>query len=288
MRSVTINGRLGPCIDIYDVPSDSSTPIAQDIFVHRLPDIPLVASFQLPLLADRHQGCIWTRSESRTSVSDFYMRIGQPCESTAICDQLVTFGLYGEYRATRESFQGVVSISRLEDILMRESEARGIKIPTSLQISWNHWSSAVSLQKIKSSALVPKPNNTLIARLCRSSNDASHAVMVIRDYNQQLIHAPSGHMTQRLGQHPKTSVLYEQHSFDQFEVVNETKSLSSSLFVGKSVTYGLGYRTRTIDMGEYSPNTTTSTVNWYEDEIRIVADTGNVSILVPGNQYKDY
>lgn len=183
MRSVTINGRLGPCIDIYDVPSDSNIPIAQDIFVHRLPDIPLVASFQLPLLADRHQGCIWTRPESRTSVSDFYMRIGQPCESTAICDQLVTFGLYGEYRATGESFQGVVSISRLEDILMRKSEARGINIPTSFQISWNHWSSAVSLQKIKSSALVPKPNNTLIARLCRSSNDASHAVMVIRDYN---------------------------------------------------------------------------------------------------------
>lgn len=95
-------------------------------------------------------------------------------------------------------------------------------------------------------------------------------------------------MTQRLGNHFKTSDSYDQQSFDEFEVVNETKSLSSSLFVGKSVTYGLGYRTRTIDMGEYSPNTTTSTVNWYEDEIRIVADTGDVSILVPGNQYKNY
>lgn len=280
MRSYSINGRLVPCIDLYDVPTDPKTPIARDIFVRQLPDIPHVASSQLPPLAERHVGCIWRADVDRTCVSDFVLEVGQPHESTAIFDQLVTFRLNGGFDDKTMAIEGVVSISRLEELLSRESQAKRISDTYPLRISWNHWSSAVSLQRTDPSTSLPEPKSTLVARLGRSSRDASQAVMVIRDYNQQLLHAPSGHMTKLLGHHSQTG-LDDSHPFELFRVVNETRSLDSLLFLGGSLNFGLGYRIRTIELGVYSPATERSKIHWYENMIWIISDVGDVSTFVP-------
>jgi hypothetical protein len=268
-----LSGRPFPVIDVYDIPQGLESPVAADIDLRHLPIMKHVASFRFPPLADNRDPL----QPKNAHIFDMSIERGQPSESTGIFDQMLAFRLDGDFDNKEETIQGVISISRLQNIMLDDVRKRG----RPLRIDWTRWLSAVSLEKSTSSALVPQPKNTLVAKLARSRDDPSRAVMILRDYNQQLLHAPSNHMNRRLGRFTFGSDLTNQKNFDdsasRFEVVYETKSIKTTLFEDGSIEYGLGHRIRKIDMGKYSPNTARSKIYWYEDLLWILHGTVNVS-----------
>ena len=152
----------------------------------------------------------------------------------------------------------------------------------SVEVYWNSWSWAASLHHSKSSTVL-EPRSTRIANLARSRKDKTHAVMMIRDYNQRLLMAPPGHIYRNIGNanevcEPTDLIKVEDRVQDTFKPVDEVKSIKSDLF-GQTVTYGLGHRLRMIDLGEYSYSTSTSRLYWDGDWMAIVPHLPNVSSL---------
>lgn len=63
----------------------------------------------------------------------------------------------------------------------------------------------------------------------------------------------------------------------RFTTVTETRVVKSILF-GKDVEYGLGHRVRTMDLGVYPHDTSTSRLFWSEEYMQIIASTPGVSL----------
>jgi hypothetical protein len=268
-----LSGRPFPVIDVYDIPKGFESPVTADIDLRHLPVLNHVASFRFPPLADNRD----PSQPKNAHIFDMSIERGQPSESTGIFDQMLAFRLDGDFDNKEETIQGVISISRLQDIMLDDVGKKG----RPLRIDWTRWLSAVSLEKSTSSALVPQPKNTLVAKLARSQDDPARAVIILRDYNQQLLYAPSNHMNRRLGRSMPGNDTINQNKFDDsaspFEVVKETKLIKTAVFEDGSIEYGLGHRIRKIDMGKYSPNTARSKIYWYEDLLWILPGTENVS-----------
>ena len=140
-------------------------------------------------------------------------------------------------------------------------------------VEWDQWSSAASIYKSKSS--VPhESRGTQVARIARSRLDRANAVMVVRDYSQQLLIAPPGHMLRDLGRPTENldsadSISSKPDPTETFKATAGHESLASQIF--GPVSCGLGYRERTIQLGQYGPNTLSARLFWQDDEILSVA-----------------
>jgi hypothetical protein len=115
---------------------------------------------------------------------------------------------------------------------------------------------------------------TQVARIARSRLDRANAVMVIRDYSQQLLIAPPGHMIRDLGrptENPDSadSISWKPDPTETFKATAGHESLANQIF--GPVRCGLGYRETTIQLGQYGPNTLSARLFWQDDEILSVA-----------------
>jgi hypothetical protein len=106
--------------------------------------------------------------------------------------------------------------------------------------------------------------------------------MLIRDYNQQMLHAPPDHLTRSLGHPTENFDLNETKDEEEVSVakpfipVVEPRYLDSLLFGGQ-VDYGLGHRLRMVDLGEYSHSTAKSRLFWSGKRMELVLPTTGVS-----------
>jgi len=230
-----INGNTYPCLDIHDVPQTSHPITAIGVIrTELLPTIPLVVSFRFPPLQKPQPGCLWARpSQTYSHLSEFAIKLPRPSDLNYVNDQVITFRLEGKLRGKSEKLQGVILVSRLRDIMRQAVVRKSAKVAASapklqtnidpnphmppdkvdsqnpkpavpfddvVSIRWEDWSDAVSSQLSKSSTVL-EPRYTQVASLARSKKDKTCAVMMIRDYNQQTLHAPTGFMARNLG-HP--------------------------------------------------------------------------------------
>jgi hypothetical protein len=109
-------------------------------------------------------------------------------------------------------------------------------------------------------------------------------LLVIRDYNQQMLRAPLGHLTIKAlghtaGAHNQNAVK-RQSPADRFEVVNESQSITSGLFFDREVRYGLYHRKRILDMGQDSYDDATSGIVWGDERIWTVAYSFYVGVFL--------
>lgn len=286
------------------------------IETEQLPAMPLVASFLLPPLKSSQPGCLWSRPPKSSSVvSKFEIKIQQPSSLSYMNDQVMTFRLEGSSGGKSEKLQGVVLLSRLRDIMVhtiRDKSKRSADVgssttgsktslgsvkstlpgkfddvksestlpfPESVHIPWKDWSDAVSIQHSKSTTIL-EPKFTQVASVARSKKDKTHAVMMIRDYNQQMLYAPPGHMMRYLG-HPTANYYpdekndFKEPTVKPFVTSTEPKSIDTVLF--GHIKYGLGHRTRMVDLGVYERNTATSKMFWDSHHMGIVPTTPDVS-----------
>jgi hypothetical protein len=154
-----------------------------------------------------------------------------------------------------------------------------------LHADWDSWSSAAALHHSNSSTVL-QPKRTSVASLARSRKDKTHAVMIIRDYSQRLLLAPSGHLERNLG-HPTENggpslSIDSDNDKSKFRPVTEPRIIDSCLF-GGPVEYGLGHRIRMVDIGKYSPKTATSKVFWDGSLMFIFPQLPNVSSVAPSS-----
>jgi len=274
--------------------------------------MPLFASFQFPPLQKSQPGCLWARPTRLYShLSEFAIRLPRPSDLNYINDQVVTFRLEGKVRGKSEKLQGVILVSRLRDIMGQAVVQKSAKVAASapklqtnidpnphippakvdsqnlkpavpsddvVSINWEDWSDAVSLHPSKSSTVL-EPRYTQVANLARSKKDKTRAVMIIRDYNQQTLHAPTGFMTRNLGhptenRDPEVKSEFKDYIVKPFQTVIESKSIDTILF--GNIRYGLGHRMRMIDLGEYTHNTATSMMFWDASYMGVVPSTPDV------------
>jgi len=99
-------------------------------------------------------------------------------------------------------------------------------------------------------------------------------------YNQRMLLAPPGHLDRNLGHptkncDPSKRLERQRMGNADFTTVTETRIVKSILF-GKDVEYGLGHRVRTMDLGVYPHDTSTSRLFWSEEYI--IASTPGVSL----------
>jgi hypothetical protein len=226
-------------------------------------------------------------AQAMPHIAHFDLRVSNPSKLTAALDQVVTFQLDGQVGRKSEKLQGVVLLSRLRQIMLDATDPSNTAstrdackttglddsktTPSSSNptqstppIEWEKWSSAVGFSHTKSSSLL-EPRCTQVANLARSRKDKTHAVLMIRDYNQRIISAPPGYMNRNLG-HPTDNEFQDQiedeaqvPTEDNFKLVTEVKSIKSILF-GRVVEYGLSHRLRMVDLGVFARNTATSRV----------------------------
>ena len=142
-------------------------------------------------------------------------------------------------------------------------------------IEWEQWSSAASINRSKS-AIVHASRGTHVANIARSRLNRANAVMVIRDYSQQLLHAPPSHMAQNLGHPSKNtgsveSISPRHASAKTFKATVRPQAIVCKLF-GLRVSGGLGYRERKVELGEYGPNTAWSTLFWPDGKTLSIAN----------------
>jgi len=307
----SINGHTYPCIDVYDI---AQNHIQSDdngmIPTHLLLELSLMSSVRFPRLVASQPGCVWTQSSKTTSqVARFDLKVSNPSKLTAVHDQVMTFQLDGRVGKKFEKLQGVILLSRLRQIMLDAIEAdqrvsRTDKIgnawsrsgsegpkskctSTNLNpivespppIGWEKWSSAVSFSHKKWNSVL-EPRCTQIANLARSRKDKTHAVLMIRDYNQRILLAPPGYMHRNLG-HPTENEFTEpmedepQSTVNNFKLVSEVKSIKSILF-GQTVRYGLDHRSRMVDLGVFTQNTTMSRVCGNSPIMSVFTDLPNV------------
>lgn len=187
---------------------------------HLLPELSLMSSVRFPRLAASQPGCVWAQSSKTTShVARFDLKVSNPSKLTSVHDQVMTFQLDGRVGKKSEKLQGVILLSRLRQIMLDAIEANqnisrtdkignawsrsGSECPKSRStsrhpntkdisppIEWEEWSSAVSFSHKKTNSVL-EPRCTQVANLARSRKDKTHAVLMIRDYNQRILLAPS-------------------------------------------------------------------------------------------------
>jgi hypothetical protein len=304
-----------PCIDIYDIPQDPHPMIAGGIETPGLPPMLLVSSFLLRTLKSSQPGCLWSQPPKSSSVvSKFEIKIQQPSSLSYMNDQVITFRLEGKSGGKPEKLQGVVLLSRLWDIVVqtiRDKSKRSADIgsttskpkaalgsgtskspdkldgvkpkstppsPEPVHIPWEDWSDAVSIHHSKSTTIL-EPKFTQVASVAQSKKDKTHAVMMIRDYNQQMLYAPPGHMLRYLG-HPTANYYpdekndFKEPTVKPFVTSTEPKCIDTVLF--GNIKYGLGHRMRMVDLGLYESNTATSKMFWDSHYMGIVPTTHDV------------
>lgn len=309
---ITDSGQY-PCFDIYDIPK-THVPVEEGdglLNCRALSTMNLAASFQLPSLSNPQPGCLWKRrTKTYSHISEFAIRLPRFAGLNAFIDQAMTFRLEGRNGGKSEKFQGVILLSRLVETMDQvvnkdaggelgatggrvdhtpfhpgSTTTESIRTPKvkphiddyhRVSFKWEEWSSTVSLQQATSSTVL-EPKCTLVASIARSRTDKTRAVMVIRDYNQQMLYAPPGHLNRNLGHPTDNCEPGKQKEEDErlaspFRVVSEPRSLHSILF-GRAIEYGLGHRMRTIPLGEYSYNTATSRLFWDGNYMKIVPAT---------------
>lgn len=309
-----VSGATIPCIDIYEIPK-AHLPFEEasgSLEIRKLSSMALVASFQFPPLNVPRQCRLdcWP-SKSLRNLSKFAIRLPVPGGLFQHSDQVMVLRLGGRIGGKSEKLHGVVLLSRILELISQaqgngprhtmatpdkaavevESASGGIAYdPASkntgaqehhpIFVKWHQWSSAISLQPSTSSTVL-EPMETQVASIARSRTDKSRAVMVIRDYNQEMMYAPPGHLTRNLG-HPtdnRASDVYRigQETIERpFRLVTEPRTMNSTLF-GQIVEHGLGHRMRTLSLGEYSPNTATSRLFWNGIYMMLVPATPAVS-----------
>lgn len=314
----TINGNVIPCIDIYDIPKNqvpfnNSIGASGVLETGTLANMPLAASFQFPALNKSNSRCLWSRpAKSDCHISDFNIRLPRPTGLNALIDQVMTFRLKGQVGGKSERLQGVILLSRLVRIMhtvvkstvdgfsstslkgpsnlddAKTAETVDPPVPVSVTkdydrvcFKWSQWSTATSLRHSTSST-VPEPRYTQVASIARSKTDKRKAVMLIRDYNQQMLHAPPAHLTRNLGHPTENCDLDEPKHKEEVSVakpfipVVESRHLNSLLFGGK-VECGLGHRLRMVDLGEYSHSTAKSRLFWSGKWMELVLPATGVS-----------
>jgi hypothetical protein len=231
-------------------------------------------------------------------------------------DQVMTSRLEGKSGGDSEKLQGVILISKLRDIMNRairhRSQRSAVVAPTTTElqtalgsgtstppdkldsvkaqstlpsgepvhIPWKDWSDAVSILHSKSATIL-EPKFTQVASVARSKKDKNNAVMIIRDYNQQMLYAPPGHMLRYLGHptanyHPDEKNNFKEPTVKPFVTSTEPKSIDTILF--GHIKYGLGHRMRMVDLGEYESNTATSKMFWDSHHMGIVPTTPDVGL----------
>jgi hypothetical protein len=285
-----IDGVTYPCIDIYDLPQ-STMPISSSsghalhgtVMTSSLPTIPLFVSFRLPPLKFPRNGCIWSQTSQQHHINHFNLGLPQPSEGLVEWDQVMTFRLDGQIgQSDLIALQGVISLSRLQTIVQRHQASVGksstsespIQVPSNnhlIQFNWNEWSSAASIEHAATSAML-QPKGTQVATMARSHTDQTRAVMIIQDYNQQLLHAPPEHLNRNLGHPTKNRPAIDDRQIPaprSFKVINVIQSLQCQLFEG-IVYYGLGHTTRVVQLGEYRPDIRSSKLFWDCDQHMIV------------------
>jgi hypothetical protein len=227
---------------------------------------------------------------------------------------VITFRLEGQAgRDCVEILQGVILISKLQAIVQKAAANKSKELPTavnlqrckdeqeldhvisevaltngiypgrfpgqlgydSVLIEWDQWSSATSIHQSKSST-VHDSRGTQVANIARSRLDRANAVMVIRDYSQQLLFAPLGHISRNLGRPTKDtdsidSISQRHTSAETFKATFRHESLICKLF-GRGVSGGLGYRERKVELGQYGPNTAWSTLFWLDGKTLSIAN----------------
>ena len=282
------------------------------LIAQNLPNLMHVASFQFPPLENPQQSCLWTiPSQSFSHLTEFAIRVPRPVGTAGYNDHAMTFRLEGQVEGNSETLEGVILVSRLFDLIREgrfvngssdslEADRQAAQDPSTTPAAtaaeqleaelrkyndvcfkWEEWSSAVSLQHSTSSTVL-EPRNTQVASIARLPIDETRAIMVIRDYNQRMLLAPPGHLDRNLG-HPTDNCDPSNRQEGQrmgdstFTTVTETRIVKSILF-GKDVKYGLGHRVRTMDLGFYPHDTSTSRLFWSEDYMQIVASTPGVSL----------
>jgi hypothetical protein len=211
--------------------------------------------------------------------------------NTAGQDRVVSFRLEGSSGSKVERIQGAILVSRLLDIIrkipgdktkgpaavalhsQRKSGSAELPPPKhlkSVRVVWEDWSSAVSLHESWNTT-APEVQNTRILNLARSRIDGTRAVLSIRDFNQRMLLAPSGHLTRNIGYSADQIQGKSAPVADTFRLVTDPKILKSVLFA-RPVHYGLGHRVRHIDLGVYRPNTASSSTFWSDN--RLLIDPG--------------
>jgi hypothetical protein len=313
----SIDGDTYPCIEIYNIPQSRHPSEGPEIRItssetSSWPSMHLSASFRFPRLQPTQLGCVWARPSESSYITKFDLRVQSPSIYNVLTDQVMTFRIKGKVKNKSERLQGVVLLSKLRRIAVDGLKALGagsstVDVPgfpsasiedpiqresainneppsrrQSLHVDWNSWSSAVALQHSNSSTVL-QPKRTSVASLARSRKDKTHAVMIIRDYSQRLLVAPSGHLERNLGHPTENGGPSDPVSINdksKFKPVTEPRSIDSCLF-GGSVKYGLDHRIRMVDIGEYSPKTATSKVFWDGSLMFIFPQLPNVSSVAP-------
>lgn len=220
-------------------------------------------------------------SDRSTYISTFDMKLPRLSRQTLARDQVVSFRFEGWSDGLDESVQGVISVSRLLARIPKASgyETQGPPQPGSLvqkttstatlltdtqvepvRIPWAQWSSGVALQPARTTTAL-EPVDVRTFTIARSRTDRTRAVLVIRDYNQRMLFAPSGHLTRNLGNGSQHMHARQATITETFHTVTDTKAIESRLF-GGLIEYGLGHRQRLIDLGTYKAHTCTSRTFW--------------------------
>jgi hypothetical protein len=115
---------------------------------------------------------------------------------------------------------------------------------------------------------------TQVAHIARSRLDRANAVMVIRDYSQQVLIALPGRMTRDLGrptENPDSadSISWKPIPTETFKATQGHESLVSEML--GPVSCGLGYTGKAIQLGQYGLNKASARLFWQDDQILSVA-----------------
>lgn len=281
---------------------------------HLLPELSLMSSVRFPRLAASQPGCVWADSPMITShIARFGLKVSNPSKLTAVHDQVMTFQLDGRVGKKSKKLQGVILLSRLRQIMLDAIEANqniswtdkignawsrsGSDGPMSRStstkpnpkdispaIEWEEWSSAVSFSH-KNWNSVLEPRCTQVANLARSRKDKTHAVLMIRDYNQRILLAPPGYMHRNLGNptdNEFTDPMEDElllSTVNNFKLVSEVKAIKSILF-GQTMKYGLDHRLRMVDLGVFARNTTLSRVCGNSPLMSVFTDLPDVCTIL--------
>jgi hypothetical protein len=303
--------RSGPAAST-DLVDDADSDLKISVLA---PELRLVASLQLPRLKLSRIGCVWSQKNRYfNSISDFDLRVPRGSNDAALCGQVITFRLAGQAGRDRvEILQGVILISKLQAIVQKAAANKSKELNAAVNFKrckdeqeldpaisevalmnaiypgrypgqlgyepvffeWDQWSSATSIHQSKSSS-VHDSRGTQVANVARSRLDSANAVMVIRDYSQQLVFAPLGHISRNLGHPTKNadsddSISPRHTSAETFKAAVRHEPLKCRLF-GRDVSGGLGYRERKVELGQYGPNTAWSTLFWQDEKTLSIAN----------------
>jgi hypothetical protein len=244
---------------------------------------------------------IWSPPETGFyQISDFALKLPRPSKAASVRDQVMTFRIEGRTEGRGRAFvHGAILVSQLEAILQEAAADKKLELAglvegqrikekrerpaqsatqvdsgspvaprqlnnTAILIDWLDWYHATSMHQSESPTVL-ESKRTQVANIAQSPTNKRCAVMVIQDYNQQLLSAPLGNMNRLLG-HPTDNNPLDPSDeklilAETFRNVTRKQRFSSNLFLGE-FDCGLGYRKRIIELGSVSPDPPLSRLFW--------------------------